>query len=29
MITEFLPFLIGFDKEHCKITIIGRGDVAV
>ncbi|KAJ7864799.1 hypothetical protein B0H14DRAFT_3602176 [Mycena olivaceomarginata] len=29
MITEFLPFLIGFDKDHRKITLVGRGDAAV
>jgi hypothetical protein len=28
MITEFLPFLIGFDKEHRMITLVGRGDAA-
>ncbi|KAJ7311547.1 hypothetical protein DFH08DRAFT_718322 [Mycena albidolilacea] len=29
MITEFLPFLVGFDKDHRKITLVGRGDAAV
>ncbi|KAJ7864779.1 hypothetical protein B0H14DRAFT_3133597 [Mycena olivaceomarginata] len=29
MITEFLPFLVGFDKDHRTITLVGRGDAAV
>ncbi|KAJ7311550.1 hypothetical protein DFH08DRAFT_822658 [Mycena albidolilacea] len=29
MITESLPFLVGFDKDHRKITLVGRGDAAV
>ncbi|KAF8147771.1 hypothetical protein K438DRAFT_1625957, partial [Mycena galopus ATCC 62051] len=29
MITEFVPFLIGFKPEHGKITLVGKGDAPV